>query len=323
MPDIDALINKGFYPIGDRPEPGPKTIVVVGVARGGTSIVAGTLAKLGIFMGDKACAPVFEDVRLASAIEASDLQTVFDTIASYNDRASVWGFKRPSVVEKLEPLHPLLRNPVYLFIFRDVMVISNRSAISMKKAVVPAMRRAHDAVGNILTFIERAPVSGVLLSTEKVLLRKDEFVDRLIDYLGLESVVTRAERQRAKDFITIDPVDYLDRSRLEFIGHVGPATPSFVAGWAWVRNSPKPAKLQISVNGLLAGSTTADRPRPDVKARGFHQTGKCGFHFVYPEGLSLKAGDEVAVQFVRGSEHLKGSPKLVEPAAADSGTPSE
>jgi len=180
------------------------------------------------------------------------------------------------------------------------------------------MRRAHDELGRILRFVEQAQVSGVLLSAEKVLLRKDEFVDRLIDYLGLESRVTQIERQDAKDFITVDPVDYLDSSHIglrELVGYVDHATPTFVAGWADVRNSPEPAELRISVNGSPAGSTTADLPRPDVKDRGFHPTGECGFRFVFPEGQSLQKGDEVAVQFAVSGEHLKWSPTLVESPA--------
>ena len=64
MADLDALVNTGLYPIGARPTAGDKTIVVVGVARGGTSVVAGGLAAMGIFMGEKAYPPVFEDLRL-------------------------------------------------------------------------------------------------------------------------------------------------------------------------------------------------------------------------------------------------------------------
>jgi len=320
MTDLDGLTNRGIRTLGAPPGPGPKTIVVAGVARGGTSIVAGTLANLGVFMGEQAHQPVFEDMRLAGMLEAADWAGVLNTIATYNEGHQTWGFKRPSVLSKLAPLHPLLRNPVYLFIFRDIMATANRDAISMKAELLPGMRRAQQAVSQMLDFIEGNDVSGLLLSAEKVVVRKGEFVDRLVAYLGLEEQITAQARQRAKDFITIDPADYLTSShagRLVFRGNVDMATPAMVAGWACIQNSPGAVALRIGVNGQEVGTTVANLPRPDVQARGFHHTGECGFRFAFPVDLAPAAGDEVTVTFVKGGRHLKWSPKRIgEPAGA-------
>ncbi|MDQ3797346.1 MAG: hypothetical protein M3294_07255, partial [Pseudomonadota bacterium] len=69
---LDALINLGFHEL--RPSTGPveKTVIVLGVARGGTSMVAGALSKLGVYMGDAITGVVFEDLTLSRAVERRD-----------------------------------------------------------------------------------------------------------------------------------------------------------------------------------------------------------------------------------------------------------
>ena len=71
----DNLINDGISVIGEAINAKSARIVVVGTARGGTSMVAGALAKLGLFMGEKAVAPTFEDILLSTNFEQNNLET--------------------------------------------------------------------------------------------------------------------------------------------------------------------------------------------------------------------------------------------------------
>lgn len=312
MSDLEALKNRGLCPLGEPPAPGPKTIVVVGVARGGTSIVAGALAKLGVFMGERAGPPVFEDVRLAKAIDHKQWNEVRAIIDDYDQRAAVWGFKRPSSLPHLSALHLMLRKPVYVVLFRDVLAIANRNVLSMKAELVPAMRQALDGYAEVLRFVEQADASALLVSVEKVMLHKEAFLGRLVDYLALGELATPPRRQAASDFITVDPPNYLESSRLRFLGHVDRATPRYVGGWAYIRNELAPVELRVLVNGNPVGEITADRPRKDVKERTAHPTGRCGFRFEFADGERPRIGDEVSVLFARGGEHLNRSPRVVE-----------
>lgn len=84
----ELLKNRGIAIIGESSFARSNIIVVVGVARGGTSMVAGSMAKLGIFMGDKAAPPVFEDMRLSDSFERRDLRAVQDIVQEFEPRLS-------------------------------------------------------------------------------------------------------------------------------------------------------------------------------------------------------------------------------------------
>jgi hypothetical protein len=312
--DLEVLANHGLVTVGRAAIPGPKTLVVVGVGRGGTSIVAGALAALGVFMGDGSEPPVFEDVRLAEAMEASDLDRVRSIVAEYDRRSPVWAFKRPSIIRRLEMMHAVFRNPVYLFVFRDILCVANRNVLSMYAELLPSLRQPLEHYARILDFIEHANPSGLLISTEKALLHRDRFVLRLVEFGGLEQSVSAERLQQAIDFIQVDSPDYLDKSRLRFDGAVHRATPESVGGWACIRNQRKPATVVISVNGQRVGTAVADQLRPRLKERGIHPTGACGFQFDFPADQAPEPGDRVTVQFELGGVQLRRSPIGVEPA---------
>ena len=89
----DELINRGVTVVGDEPPSvsGHRPVVVIGTARGGTSMVAGCLYHLGVFMGDKLHPPVYEDVLLAEAMEAGAMKEARSLVARYKAREQPWG----------------------------------------------------------------------------------------------------------------------------------------------------------------------------------------------------------------------------------------
>lgn len=136
----ESLINKGVAVVGS-PQRDHAPIVVVGVARGGTSMVAGSLAHLGIFMGAQSSAPVFEDVRLSTLFEQKDFEGVQALAEQYTQKHGLWGWKRPSSVEYLDDVDRLLNQPRYIFVYKDIMSIAQRNAISMLSELVSGMER--------------------------------------------------------------------------------------------------------------------------------------------------------------------------------------
>lgn len=279
----------------------------MGAARGGTSIVASTLVYLGIFMGDGANPPVFEDTRLVDCLE--DREALLRVVEEYNGRFECWGFKRPAVIQHLSTLHPLLQDPVYLFVFRDVLALANRNTISMGSDPVQSMRQALDSYHTVLDFIQQVQPNGLLLSVEKALVRPADFVDQLVSYLHLKS--TAEQRQQALDYIQVDPTLYLLASRHHRVGQVEVAYPGVVQGWAFAATDDSPQKLVISVNGMDAGETTADQACPELALRGAHPTGLCGFRYPFPSGFA-NVGDSLAVRFAGTEQFLPGL-KMIQP----------
>lgn len=92
-----------------------KTIVVLGVERGGTSMVAGMIRALGVDMGERA-GRNHEDPKFLTDDEAKLLQQ----IKINNKVKSLWGFKVPKTSLMLEFFDKHLRNPHYILVFRNI-----------------------------------------------------------------------------------------------------------------------------------------------------------------------------------------------------------
>ena len=308
--DLDALRNLGAIRLGEAPPTGEKTIVVLGVARGGTSMVAAVLRELGVFLGDKATAPVFEDVRLAEAIEANDPDLSRLIVNEYDAAHAIWAFKRPGLIDRLPLVSQLFRNPVYLVIFRDVLAIANRNALSMKSDALKSMTQSLRQYEVVRNFLATTSPRALLISNEKALIHPVAFVSELVSWLRLD--VTTQQMQRAARAIVVDPPNYLDASRLQFLGRLDKATTTHAGGWAFIKGRTGPAILEIVVNSRVLATVVADRQRPDVKGKGIHPTGFCGFRYDFGPDDRITKGDQVSARFTLGGEELKGGPKVVE-----------
>lgn len=251
------LVNTGIKLIGDEQAltESEKTIIVVGPARGGTSLVAGVLAHLGVFTGAASAAPVYEDVHLATPYEAGDLDAAVQIMRGYDAAHPIWAYKRPGVIENFAGMHEQARNPVYLFIFKDLFSMANRNSISMKLDVVQGLRRASSDFVKIIDFIEASRPNGMLLSYDRVMQNREAFVDVMIGLLAAGSV-SEAQRAAALAFIDPNPADYLDKSRITRGEGVVEADESgVVSGRArYVANPELPVRVVVSVDGVEAAA---------------------------------------------------------------------
>jgi len=305
---IEQLNNNGIQYIG-KPEAiskKEKTLIVVGVARGGTSLVAGTLDKLGIFTGEMSREPVFEDVKLATKFENRDFKSVKKIIEEYNLH-DTWLFKRPSSINYLNEIDTLVRNPIYLIIFKDIFSVSNRNSISMKMDVVGGLRRAYSDYEKILNFIETSSPNAFLLSYEKIMSNKDFFIDTMIELTGNEA--SDNQKSDAHTFIEPNPKNYLNASRItRSIGKVGSVKKNRVIGWAKYAYSDKEATVELYVNNILVTSEKAKDFRKHTLDQKIHKTGYCGYVFILDKKplknndiVSVKVEDEVV--FLNGSNY--------------------
>ena len=138
---MEALINKSNLVLnGDAMPREQKTIVVLGTARGGTSIAAGALYHLGVPMFS-VHRPVFEDVYLGPAFETGDSKSYKEIIKKYNEEP-VWAWKRPSSIDYLDVLIQELRNPIFIIMMRDILSVANRNVLSMGHDVLASMGSA-------------------------------------------------------------------------------------------------------------------------------------------------------------------------------------
>ncbi|WP_343066721.1 glycosyltransferase [Dissulfurirhabdus thermomarina] len=319
---MEQLVNKGLFVMGEPEAAQPRTIVVVGPARSGTSMVAGALHHLGLFMGTSAVDPVFEDQDLSRAMDgwnADGGAAARRIVAAYDREHEAWGWKRPSAVGYLERTHGILRRPHYIITFKDIFSISNRNRISMKSDILANMRRNHREYGQVLDFLERFRPPALLVSYEKALRFKEELVEALAGFCGLAP--TPDAVRKVLDFVSPDRPQYLDLTRItKARGRVEAVTADHVIGWAAGVHHDRVVEVEIRVNGRPAGTVRADIDREDLAGVPGLERRNVGFRFTFPEGTRPVPGDTVTARVADEVSDLEGSPWVL---AGDGDRPGE
>jgi hypothetical protein len=311
---LKQLENVGLGRIGVRPEGldrQPRTIVVVGPGRSGTSMVAGALHELGVFLGKHAASPIFEDSHLDQAIDRDEAR-LSRLLDEYNQRYPIWAYKRPQVaIEHLERIHEHFRNPIYVCCFRDVFAVANRNRISAGSDLLEAMRGALDAYRKVLAFLAGKRPYSLLVSYDKASRDKGRFLDELGDFCGLE--MTEERRAGALAFITDSPREYLAYSEKtkDLPGFLDSVSLEAVRGWAKPKHG-RPVEVVLYIGGREVARTRADRPRKDLAAGDAQTDPRCGFELRGFDPALIQAGAEIRVKAEPGGLELVNSPLLVD-----------
>ncbi|WP_444906314.1 sulfotransferase [Microbulbifer sp. SSSA008] len=274
----EMLINKGVEVFIPASTMKCRTIVVVGVARGGTSIVSGALHALGLPMGEKCYPPVFEDLRLSLAFEGRSDEHFSEVIAKYNEANPSWGWKRPSTLKRLDFISARLRNPHFIFVFRDIFSVANRNSISMKSDINDGLQDALNSYRLMIDFLQKTESPVMLVSSDKIVRHKNEFVEKLIDFAGVEA--SGLQRKKALNFISPDPQEYLDKTRITKSRgdvNVDLLKTGLLRGWARGVHHVNPVVVDVEVNGKKIASTEASIYREDLDQPSVHPTGECGY----------------------------------------------
>ncbi len=206
---LDQLQNSGIAVLNDAPIGRHATIIIVGVPRSGTTMVAKTLGALGVYLGADLDEAIQEDLRLAKAIEDSpaDISLV---IEAYNSAHDVWAFKRPTAYQTLDA--SWFRNPRFIIPFRDPVAIAKREEISMVFDFRDQLRRAALWSIDLADFTLRQTAPLMLVSYEKALLKPERFVDELAQFSGADA--SEAMRRAASIVVKPSPADYVKGSQV-------------------------------------------------------------------------------------------------------------
>ncbi|WBA17123.1 hypothetical protein [Salinivibrio kushneri] len=275
---VEKLKNRGFTFLNlEKLSHTKRQIIVVGCARGGTSLVAGALHHLGIFGGIKSAAPVFEDVHLSTAFENKDEQDISDIISEYNERHDIWFWKRPSALKYLDEVDGHFTHPLYIFIFKDIFSIANRNSISMKSDIAEGLKGALEDYYRIVDFIQKTHQPVMLVSAEKALQNKLEFVDALAEVNA--DLLPLSNKEKAVEFITPNPAHYLDATRkTKSKGNLEYFSLQEAKGWAKRLYDDESVKVQLIVNENIVKTFVADQHRQDLIDLKISNTGKHGFN---------------------------------------------
>ena len=180
-------------PAGARPKTvdAPPTVVVFGVPRGGTTMVAGVVQRCGVHLGDDL--PVnLEDQLFVAGVPIPEM---LRTIEARNESNRMWGWKFPRAASYIQTLEPHLRNPHYIVVWRDVFATATRS-IRRGHDVVHTLNWAHEIQAQNIRAIEQLNGPSMLVSYEKAVLSPKDLAIDIKNFIGSGAEIDEEELLR-------------------------------------------------------------------------------------------------------------------------------
>jgi glycosyltransferase involved in cell wall biosynthesis/predicted O-methyltransferase YrrM len=286
LPD---LINQGLIVINDdgrhAGEAAGSTIIVTGAARGGTSMIAQILDRLGLFLGDARDHVVVEDTEILRAVLDGNTTRLNELIEDRNRRFPTWGFKVPDLHNFIGPQGAaLFRQPRFVVVFRDPLAVAQRSALSTHQGAAEAIRAAVQNIEKLGSFVNDLTVPALLISYEKALQNYDYLVEKLSAFCGL----TPSYEQRAAAAAVINPndPDYIWATQIMFRGTIDDIREDRLRGWCCFQTSDKPVEIEVLSGQRQLAVLLADGHRDDLEAARVH-AGRHAFNVdLAPFGLN-------------------------------------
>lgn len=244
-----------------------RTLIVTGIARSGTSLIAGLLRDAGVFMGAHLHEVVEEDAAVLDAVSSRDLPRLANIVQGRNAAHATWGFKVPNLHAFLrhDELR-LFRNPHLIVIYRDPVAVTVRNSLSEHFEELDGLAAATSAAYGLARFIQRAPSPVLLLSYEKALAFPNLVIESLLSFCDLRI----DENARGKMLLRVQPnrAEYLMAARRNFHGAIEGILDGELYGWCAQEDRMEPVHLELLVDGKLTTTFRADMYRPDLARSG-------------------------------------------------------
>lgn len=165
--------------------PGPKTVLVVGQPRGGTSAVAAVLGALGVYMGDPC------ELRNNGAFESfvfvhGTAREKIREVERLNREKDLWGWKQPFGVEALNNLPEGVRDLYCVFVFRDLVALLQSYRHHANASYGDATAFVSQRQAELWKASQATGWPSYLVSYERMKTAPYEFVMPLCEFLGLD-----------------------------------------------------------------------------------------------------------------------------------------
>lgn len=309
-----AQINTGLATF-HLPEAHPeqKTVVVMGPARSGTTMIAQMLATLGIYLGERDV-NLFEDIPIRRAIRERRLAHLEQVLRARDAEHDLWGWKYPETVEVLQFIREKARNPYFIFTFRDPLATSLRNKISgdPQLDLFGAMRDAMNYMDSMTREIQASLVPSLLISYEKALIKPNAVVDAICSFLELD--VSEARRLDAVDQVNPGNNRYLlAKQSKRFRGNIDGINWSVIWGWAYDAQDRCNVEIELRVNGETVHREKPVRPRKDIARLLGEEEVRCGFRIDMESFLKKGQRNRVEVLIAHNQFPLINSPKFLHP----------
>ena len=263
----EPQINTGVIVRRLRPAisggPAGRTLIVTGIARSGTSMVASVLRQAGVFMGEFLREVVVEDAQMLELLRTRRMDALRRLIGERDAAHPVWGFKLPNLHAYLRHDElALFRNPHLILIFRDPVAVAVRSAMSEHYDMLEALAGATTAQDGLLHVVRRTDCPVLLLSYEKALITPHTVIESLLAFCGI--AVPQQDRARLVAEVQPNRPEYLAIASSSFEGCIDGMIDGRLYGWCRQVDRLDAVQLDVLANGILLQSVLADRFRADL-----------------------------------------------------------
>lgn len=287
----------------------PRTLIVLGAARGGTSMIAQMLHDLGVFVGE-GLGSTFQDAALSEISRALfdrriDIghPAIEQVLRSRDRQFAVWGWKFP---ERFFPeLYDRARNPHVVAVFRDPVAIATRESLSGGYNLQASFERASQQLSALHAFVLATPHPCLAVSYERGLAKKAELVDALAAFAGIDAAPDR--RRNAVQRAEPGSSAYLADTRAADVeGHID-CVDAQIAGWLRCPHEPeRRVEFTAIIDDMLLYSGVADRFREDLR-NAFNNDGRCAFSIAIPEHLRDGRRHRVRIGVTAGGRCVIGN----------------
>lgn len=306
-----SLHRKPLYVFKQSSKDAKGPVVVLGPARGGTSMVAGALWHLGYFLGTQACPPVFESNEISTIFLEGTAAEIKGVVEELNHSYERWAWKRPSEFSMLQELFDVIQPIALLYVFRDPLATAVRRTLSQEIPDITSNEAFEENLSNVINdFIhmreafKQFDIPSGLISYEAALQDPAEFIQLLIDFLKIDC--TDVQERSAVTFIQPSPHEYLILTRMSGSkGFLDEADTRVASGWAIGPAGSSPVSVDIYINDELFVTVPTNQPRSDLNELGL---GDCAFHIEFDP--PLKSGSTIRARVTGDVVDLVNSPRI-------------
>ncbi|TAJ92273.1 MAG: hypothetical protein EPO31_11715 [Gammaproteobacteria bacterium] len=273
----------------------PATFIVVGVARGGTSLLAGLLHHMGIHMGDSITKPNYENP-IVKIIFKENNDVAINSFIAESNRHPYWGLKYPFLSSTFVMQAGKFTNPCILYIKKNFNEVAKRRSQIVGQPYLISYIQTWVAYLMLDLRSRFAGLPTVITQYSEIVGEPEQWVTEFCAHLNLHGL----DKQRAVDFIREGNSNYrrwVNRSLFNnFHGHIDGISANEIHGWACRKHDNSPLVVDVLLGEDLFASGIAKLYREDIaKALPGHD-GLCGYHICFPRVLSADEQKNISVR---------------------------
>ena len=160
-------------------KPAEATYIVLGNPHGGTTLVAGLLRILGVFMGRQLDTWTQEDILMRT----DNVEQLQSAVESRNAEFKTWGWKCPGSTHYLDSLKSDVRKPRFIVIFRDPYATMLRRVVPEDRDPVELYEEWIDGARKQLSLVKDFDAPTLFISYEMALKKPEALIEDLSQFV--------------------------------------------------------------------------------------------------------------------------------------------